>query len=91
MWAPQADLESPWHPAWWPKGHSQSPVGIAVRPHCAPPLANEFMGAEAHTVRGPAGHGQCSSGLLLSLFIIFLAPQFVPRIVCRDVLGGGRD
>ena len=30
------------------------------------------MGAAAHTVRGPAGHGQCSSGLLLSLFYLLL-------------------
>ena len=69
MWAPQAELESPWHPAWWPEGHSQSPVGIAVRPHCAPPLA-EFRGAAARTVQGSAGHGQCSLASYYPSFII---------------------
>lgn len=29
---------------------SRSPVGMAVRPHCAPPLANEFRGAAARIV-----------------------------------------
>lgn len=42
----KADLESPWHPAWWPEGHSRA-QWAPVRPHCALHLA-EFRGQQPH-------------------------------------------